>query len=95
MTRPHFEEDSTAFPAEHYTVAGYRGIAFYVLGWETKADDDTEWTGYEVRTGKVLAVMIGDDFRHAVDSEDLAPLSEDKFCHTCGQIGCGHNVPEE
>ena len=88
----HFEADDATFPADHYTVKGYRGIAFYVLGWETEPDEDTEWSGMEVRTGRVLAVMVGDDYRHRVDEDDLAPLASDAFCHTCGQIGCTHNV---
>ncbi len=92
--KPNYESDDATFPAEHYVVSGYKGIAFYVLGWETEPDEDTHWSGYEVRTGRVLAVMVGDDHRHRVDPEDLTPLAEDKFCHTCGQIGCGHNVPD-
>jgi hypothetical protein len=90
--RPHYEEDNETFPADHYMVKGWRGIAFYVLGWETQPDEDTEWSGYESRTGKVLAVMVGDDYRHSVHPEDLTPLEEDQFCHSCGQIGCTHNV---
>jgi hypothetical protein len=93
--RPHYEEDAETFSADHYRVARYSGIAFYVLGWETEPDTDTEWSGYETRTGRVLAVMVGDDRRHRVDPEDLAPLAESAFCHSCGQIGCGHNVPAE
>ena len=88
----HYEEDTETFPADYYTVKGYKGIAFYVLGWETEPDEDTEWSGYEQRTGNVLAVMVGDDYRHRVDLDDLTPLESDKFCHDCGQIGCGHNV---
>ena len=90
--RSGFEEDSSAFPAEHYTVSGYRGVAFYVLGWETEPDEETEWSGYEARTGRVLAVMVGDDYRHSVDPSDLTPLAEDGFCRGRGQVGCSHNV---
>jgi hypothetical protein len=92
--RPKYEEDAERFPADHYTVRQYPGVAFYVLGWETEPDEDTEWSGYEVRTGRVLAVMVGDDYRHSIDPDDLAPLAEDGFCRGCGQIGCGHNVME-
>lgn len=91
-TMRHYEEDTLTFSAHHYRVRQYPGIAFYVLGWETEADEDTEWTGYEVRTGRVLAVMVGDDFRHSVDVADLLPLAENAFCRDCGQIGCGCNV---
>ena len=91
--KANYEKDDDTFPAEYYTVSGWgRGIAFYVLGWETEADEDTEWSGCEVRTGRVLAVMVGDDVRHRVNEEDLTPLPSDEFCHSCGQVGCGHNV---
>ena len=89
--RKHFESDDETFPADAYTVKGYRGIAFYVLGWETEPDEDTEWTGMETRTGRVLAVMVGDDYRHSVDPEDLAPIAREAYCGGCGQIGCGHD----
>ena len=95
MTRhryPHYEADATAFPADAYKVAGWDGVAFRVYGWETAPDADTEWTGIEERTGRVVAVMIGDDARHSVDVDDLTPLDPEAFCRECGQIGCGHNV---
>ncbi len=76
----------------HYRVRGYSGIAFYLLGWETAPDEDTEWSGYENRTGNIVAVMVGDDRKHIVDKDDLTLLEEDKFCRSCGQIGCGCNV---
>lgn len=87
-----YERDNLTFSSAHYKVRQYSGVAFYVLGWETVPDEDTEWTGYETRTGRVLAVMVGDDFRHSVDITDILPLAEDAFCRDCGQIGCGHNV---
>jgi hypothetical protein len=67
------------------------GIAFYVLGWETEPDEDTEWSGCEVRTGRVIVVMIGDDARHRVDPEDLTALAREAYCGECGQIGCCHD----
>lgn len=91
----HYESDDAHFSAEHYSVRQYAGIAWYVLGWETEPDEDTEWSGYENRTGRVVAVMVGDDRRFSLDESDLTPLAEDQFCHSCGQIGCTHNVPTE
>lgn len=41
-------------------------------------------------TGRVIAIMVGDDHRHVVDLEDLALLGDDEFCGSCGQIGCRH-----
>lgn len=90
----HYETDDVAFPHDAYTVRGYAGIAFYVLGWETEPDEDTEWSGYEPRTGRVIVVMIGDDRKHAVNPEDLTPLAPTAYCRDCGQIGCGCNVYE-
>ena len=38
-----------------YKVDGWgAGIAFYCLGDEMVDDADTEWTGYQVPTGRVL-----------------------------------------
>jgi len=89
--RPNYEEDNNTFPADNYRARQYPGIAFYVLGWETEPDEDTEWSGYETRTGQVLAVMVGDDRRHAFDPDDLTPLAREEFCGECGQIGCPHD----
>lgn len=91
MKRPNYEEDSTTFPAEAYTAKGYRGIAWRVYGWETQPTEDTEWTGMEERTGKVVAVMVGDDRRFTFDPSELAPLGDLDYCASCGQIGCGHD----
>lgn len=90
MTRAHYEKDDAAFPATAYRVntrAG-SGVAWYVLGWETEPDEDTEWSGMEQRTGRVVAVMVGDDRKHSIDPDDLTPLAEEDYCPGCGQIGC-------
>jgi hypothetical protein len=92
MNRTHFESDDETFSAEAYRVSGWgKGIAFYVLGWETEPDEDTEWTGIEERTGRVVVVMVGDDARHVVDEEDIEPLPREDYCGSCGQIGCYHD----
>jgi hypothetical protein len=91
VKRPNFEEDETTFPAEAYTVDGYRDVAWHVYGWETEPDEDTEWSGYEVRTGRVVAVMIGDDRRFTFDPSELTPLEREDYCGECGQIGCAHD----
>lgn len=89
---PHYEEDDTAFPAEAYRAAGWgAGIAWRVYGWETEPDEDTVWSGYENRTGKVVAVMVGDDRKFTFDPEDLIPLGDLEYCAECGQIGCTHD----
>jgi hypothetical protein len=91
-TRNDYEPDREAWPADAYTVAGWgEDIAWYVHGWETAPDEDTEWTGIEPRTGRVVATMVGDDARFAVDPEDLTPLGELDYCAECGQVGCCHD----
>jgi hypothetical protein len=91
MKRPNFEEDDAAFPANAYTVTGYGGVAFRVFGWETEPDEDTEWTGIEERTGRVVCVMVGDDRRFAFDPEDVTAIDDLAYCAECGQIGCTHD----
>ena len=80
-------EETEDYP-DRYTVRGWRGVAFYVAGYQVEADDDTEWSGYYNRTGMLLAVMVGDDKYHVVDPADLTPLSDGEYCPECGQVGC-------
>ena len=90
MRSTNYESDPT-FDDKHYMVKGWTGVAFYVLGWQTEPDEDTEWSGMENRTGQLLAVMVGDDYRHVVDPDDLTELDELDYCGECGQIGCTHD----
>lgn len=87
----HYERDDGDFGADAYSVDGYGAIAFHVLGWETEPDEDTEWSGYEVRTGRVVAVMVGDDHRFVFEPEELTPIPREAYCGECGQIGCTHD----
>lgn len=80
-------EPATEFTGR-FQVNRWPAVAVYVLGWETEPDEDTEWSGYENRTGNVLVVMVGDDARHSVDPDDLQPIKRGDFCGECGQIGC-------
>jgi hypothetical protein len=89
--RNHFEEDNESVPAHAYRVRQYPGVAFYVHGWETAPDADTEWTGMEERTGRVSATMVGDDRMFNFDPEDVTPLPREDYCGQCGQIGCTHD----
>ena len=90
MRSTNYESD-TAFDDKTYMVKDWKGVAFYVLGWQTEPDEDTEWSGIENRTGNVLAVMVGDDYKHVVDPDDLTELDELDYCGECGQIGCTHD----
>lgn len=91
MRGPKHYEQAEDFQADAYTVKQYAGIAWHVLGWETEPDNDTEWSGCENRTGRLLMVMVGDDRKFSIDPEDVSELSELDYCHVCGQIGCGHD----
>lgn len=86
--RQHWDRDDETFSAEAYN---WDGIAVVVLGWETALDEDTEWSGYEVRTGRIVVRMIGDHERHVVDVSDVTPIAREDYCGECGQIGCGHD----
>jgi hypothetical protein len=70
------------------TITGFEGIAFTITGYETIPDEDTIWSGYEQVTGRLTAVMVGDDKEWYVDPEDVTELSEDGYCRGCGQVGC-------
>ena len=92
MKRPNYEADDATFSADAYREKrGKYAVAWYILGWETEPDEDTEWSGIENRTGRVVAVMVGDDARHTFDVGDLEPLPREKYCGQCGQIGCTHD----
>jgi len=66
-------------------------IAWYVRGFQTEPDEDTEWTGYEKRTGMLVCTMVGDDGLHLFDPDDIEVLPREDYCGECGQIGCGHD----
>lgn len=89
--KDHIEKDKDTFNAPAYKVKGQPGVAWHVLGWETAPDKDTEWTGQEERTGRVVAVMVGDDHHETFSPEDLEPIKRRDYCGSCGQIGCGHD----
>lgn len=88
------EADDDRWPDGAYTVEGWAGVAFRVHGWALEPDEHTEWSGDFVRTGRVIVVMIGDDTRHRVDPDDIAPLSPLEYCRDCGQVDCTANVYE-
>lgn len=89
--RPAYETDDPDPWPDAVRIAGYDGIACYVLGWETEPDEDTDWSGYEVRTGRLVCIMVGDDRRFTVDPDDVSTLAREEYCSECGQIGCSHD----
>ncbi len=93
MTRRRsYEPDDHAFPHNAYSETNGRyAVAWRIRGWETEPDEDTEWSGIENRTGRIVAVMVGDDARHTFDPDDLSPIPDLAYCAECGQMGCGHD----
>ena len=87
---------------DRFTVDGWSaGIAWYCAGAEMVDEYDeetgenvTEWSGYQVPTGRVLMVMIGDDRTFPTDPEDVTLLPELDYCAQCGQVGCSHDGRE-
>lgn len=89
-----------------YSVAGYRGVAFYLKGYSKKYERSQYWDDHvggfvdsdefdEVDDeSQVIAVMVGDDREHIVDVEDLTVLGELDYCAECGQVGCTHDGRE-
>jgi len=88
MNQNNYESDDKSFPAEAYKVNGWNSIAWRVYGWETQPDEDTEWSGYETRTGNIICVMVGDDRQFSFNPEDVTALNDGDYCSECGQIGC-------
>lgn len=89
--RAGYDVDDESFSADAYCARGWRGVAWHVLGWETLPDEDTEWSGMEERTGRVVAIMVGDDAKFRFEPEELTPISREDYCGSCGQIGCTHD----
>lgn len=85
------EEDDDA---EYYTVEGWNGIGWNVVGYVTTQDEDYEWTGIEDEDrSRVVAIMVGDDRRFEHDIADVTPHYDEPLCG-CGQIGCGWHGEE-
>jgi hypothetical protein len=74
---------------ERYSVEGYGGIAWGLLGYEMIRDEDYEWSGVEYEDrDRVQAVMVGDDQVFTFEVSELTVLQEGDYCPECGQIGC-------
>ena len=89
--RVNYEQDDATFSAAGYCIQRWRGVAWNVLGWETEPDGDTEWSGNETRTGRIVCRMIGDDRDFTFDPDDVEAIPGEDFCSVCGQIGCFHD----
>ena len=89
MTRNY--EESEEFNGKYYSETSYDGIAWRCIGWETEPDEDTEWSGIENRTGRMICHMVGDDRLFSFWPEDLVELNRGDFCGVCGQVGCHHD----
>lgn len=87
-----------------FAVDTYPGIAFYFRGpvtewvevYEVETDDEDGvhyHTDHEEReTGMVYMIMVGDDYKHVIDPENVTITPD--YCRVCGQIGCTHDGRE-
>lgn len=76
---------------DRYKVEGYGGVAFYFAGQQMVGVFDEYGDSYpedDEPTGMVYMIMVGDDYKHVVDPEDVIKIDDDDYCHECGQIGC-------
>lgn len=84
-------EEDPNLPDTAYEVPGYDGVAWRVRGYQVVPDEETEWTGWPgfyIRTGLLVATMVGDDRPFTFPPSDLIPIPENSYCPECGQIGC-------
>lgn len=88
--RYHYEDPDKEWE-DTYRERNGNAVAWYVMGWHVEPDEDTEWTGIEVRTGRIVCRMVGDDADHLFDPEDMIRIDREDYCCECGQIGCTHD----
>lgn len=75
-----------------FKVSYYDGIAFFFHSEETVIEGHDWCYEDEVPTGNAIMIMVGDNYKHIVDPEDIETIPDDAYCRDCGQIGCRHNV---
>lgn len=86
--------DSPEWPENARYRTGKIAVAWFVYGLETEPDEDTEWSGIENLTGRVVACMVGDNNPETFDPSELELIGELDYCAECGQIGCTHDGRE-
>lgn len=69
-------------------------IAYVVRARETEPDEDTEWSGIENDTGRLVVVAVGDDYVSYAWPEDLEHIDDDTPVCPCGQLGCGWHLED-
>jgi hypothetical protein len=78
--------------SQRYTVDGYPGIAWRAVRhdgvWNCLDEEFNE------DADSVVCIMVGDDREFSFSVDELSPLTDDEFCHECGQVGCGHDGRE-
>jgi hypothetical protein len=104
--RTQYIDDQQRWPDDKvYRWKRCKGVAVRVYGWEAEPDielgnedngGEDYWDGESMRsTGRIVVVMVGDDYRHIADPEDVEEIAEEDYCSSCGQIGCGHSLKGE
>ncbi len=68
--------NATLSRGDHVTSESFAGVAL----WFVEDCDDHRGCG--------IVIMVGDDYRHHTDREELVAVDEDDFCGSCGQVGC-------
>lgn len=83
-------DDNPLNTQTRYRVITAGGVAWYLIGYvcETYCNGWGDSEVFEDRS-RVRAVMVGDDRPHTFDRDELEPISDDDYCSSCGQIGCG------
>jgi hypothetical protein len=92
--RTNYERDPEKFSGRYQEIGGVK-VAWIILGWETEPEIDPKFPDddepEEVRTGRVVACMVGDDSLFVFEEDELVPLPRENYCSECGQIGCTHD----
>jgi hypothetical protein len=90
--RYHYETDiPDPYPDAVSIPSIVNGVAWYVMGWQTEPDEDTEWTGIENRTGQMVVKMVGDDTHYLCEPDEIIQIEREDYCSVCGQMGCSHD----
>lgn len=91
-------------PDVKYRVEGFGGVACRFVGYPQRYEPYTDEEGFvetgegewvdDLDSGRVLVVMVGDDYKHSVLESNCTPIGDTDYCAECGQIGCTHDGRE-
>lgn len=88
------EYPGIAFRIDKY-YSSWSDPAWILMCDDLDCDHESEWC-YQLEDSEeitdetqVIGHMVGDDHEYVLDVSELTELSDDDFCGSCGQIGCG------